>query len=42
MGKAGGAALVLGVNVVLLILLGSLTLATQVWLASRRHAATTG
>lgn len=42
MGKAGGAALVLGVNVVLLILSGSLTLATQVWLAGRRHAAATG
>jgi uncharacterized hydrophobic protein (TIGR00271 family) len=41
-GKAGGAALVLAVNVTLLILSGSLTLATQVWLASRRHAATTG
>jgi Domain of unknown function (DUF389) len=42
MGKAGGAALVLGVNVVLLVLSGSLTLATQVWLAGRRHAAATG
>ena len=37
--RAGGAAVVLAVNIVLLILSGSLTLATQTTLASRRAAA---
>jgi hypothetical protein len=34
--KAGGAALVLAVNVTLLIVSGSATLAVQTWLARRR------
>ncbi len=40
-GRAGGAALVLLTNVVLLILSGSLTLAFQTWLAARRGAVAT-
>jgi uncharacterized membrane protein len=38
--KAGGAALVLAVNVTLLIVSGSVTLAMQTWLARRRAVPT--
>ena len=38
--KAGGAALVLAVNVTLLIVSGSVTLAVQTWLARRRAVPT--
>ena len=39
-GKAGGAAIVLAVNVTLLIVSGSVTLAVQTWLARRRSVPT--